>query len=112
MLPKNRRIKRQIFSDLLSKGKRFSTAHLLAFLVKKGDKSLSQFAVSVSKKICKKAVDRNKYRRQSYAIISSHIKDISNGFFCLFVFKRGSYPVSFNQLESEIDNILSSFGII
>ena len=66
----------------------------------------SCFAFSVSKKICKKAVDRNRLRRQGYSIVSKYILDIIPGFLFFISFKKGIYPISFNELEKELISLL------
>lgn len=106
MLPKKRRIQRSMFTEILSKGRRVNSPHLLLYIFPIKESLPSHFAFSISKKICKKAVDRNKYRRQGYSIISKHITEVVPGFLFFFSFKRGLYPISFDDLEKEILSIL------
>ena len=115
MLPKKRRIKRGDFPYLISKGRRYNTPHLLLYVVKMAENkanSATKVSFSVSKKVCSKAVDRNKLRRRGYSIISSHISEIQPNFECFFVFKKDSLDVSFKALEDEILELLSTALVI
>ncbi|MEK7642326.1 MAG: ribonuclease P protein component [Patescibacteria group bacterium] len=75
MLPKQRRIPRDLFG-LLKKAKTFSNSIFFAKLAKYDGKQ-SRFSVSVSKKVAKKAVLRNKMRRLGYRILGENIEKIN-----------------------------------
>ena len=109
MLPKNRRIPKENFSAILKEGKRYNSLILLLYVasIDKNHKELSRFSFSISKKICKKATDRNRYRRRGYSIIGNNIKRIKSGYFCFFSFKKESIGASFTILEKEIFDLLS-----
>lgn len=110
MLPKKRRIERKEFSPILTTGKRYNSPHLLLYVAKIGDNNKNKetkFSFSVSKKVCKNAVDRNKYRRQGYSVISKNIKQIKPGYLCSFSFKKGRGSIDFSTLEKEIVQLLS-----
>ena len=111
MLPKNRRIKRGEFKDLLG-GVRYNSTHFLVYIKTIEKTKLSLFSFSISKKVCSKAVSRNRLRRQGYSVINKNIKNIKNGFMCFFLFKKGQYPMSFNVLEKEILEVLDKNKII
>ena len=111
MLPKKRRISRKEFPDIISKGKRYNSAHLLLHVIQlnsNGANLPSKFSFSISKKVSKKAVQRNKNRRRGYSIVGNAIEKIKPGFLFFFTFKKGSGLVSFNVLEKEITELLSS----
>jgi len=106
MLPKNRRIQRVYFKTLLNSNKKFNSEHLTLFLHNKKDGSPTVFSFSISKKNCKSAVLRNKFRRRSYSVISKNIKNIKPNFMCFFVFKKGFNKLSYFDLEKQILNLL------
>lgn len=108
MLPKNRRIPRKDFTYILQRGKRFHSPHFTLYIAHSEPQSLSQFSFSISKKIYKGAVDRNVYRRRGYNIISKKITEIPNGYFFLFTYKKGLYPVTFLELEKEVLDLVSN----
>jgi ribonuclease P protein component len=109
MLAKNRRIEKKFFSVQFKNSqtsRRFNSSHLL-LSVAKNENQTSRFAFSVSKKICKLAVDRNRLRRQGYSIVGKYLENIPDGFLFFFSFKKGQYPVLFSDLEKEIKELLS-----
>src|SRR3989338_9997717 len=104
MLPKKRRISRKEFPYILKNGKRYNSPSLLLYVApadRDGSKE-SKFSFSVSKKVCSKAVDRNKLRRWGYSVVSDNLKQIGFGYFCFFSFKKTLKPNSFSVLEKEV----------
>jgi ribonuclease P protein component len=112
MLPKKRRIPRKEFPFILKNGRRFSSYHILLYIAKNPVPEQSRFSFSISKKIFKRAVDRNKYRRRGYSIISKHLNQINSGYLFFFSFKRGKYPIEFPELGIEIVSLLSLAGVL
>lgn len=115
MLPKRRRIQRSEFISILSKGNRYNSPHFLLYLVKNQENKPffdSKIAFSVSKKVCPKAVDRNRLRRKGYSIISKNLKYTGQNLLFLFVFKKGSASLPSDQLEKEIHTLLSNALVI
>ena len=124
MLSKKRRILRKDLPYILTKGKRYNSKSLLMYVVKqqttvpeqssvRGSSSkLARFSFSVSKKIEKSAVKRNKLRRQGYSVIDRHIEQIKEGNLFFFVFKKGSNTITFNNLEKEVLQLLSASSVL
>lgn len=106
MLAKNRRIRKEFFSGSFRDSRRFNSPHL-TLTVTPNRNAPSRFAFSISKKICKNAVDRNRYRRQGYSVIQKNLTNIPAGYLFFFSFKKGEYPVLFPDLEKEIKGLLS-----
>ncbi len=114
MLPKNRRILRKEFTDITKNGKRHHSPSFILFLLPIRSKTglNSKFSFSVSKKIHKKAVDRNKCRRIGYSVILRHLKQIKSGYYFFFSFKKTPKLISFATLEKEILELLSTLGML
>ncbi len=114
MLPSNNRIPKKDFAHILSKGKRYSSPSLLLYVTpfQTNDIQKSKFSFSVSKKVCPPAVGRNKYRRWGYSIILEHKSHIRNGYFYFFSFKKPKNKPSFNDLEGEIEKLLSEANML
>ncbi len=131
MLPKNRRIDKKFFSVRFSDSRRFVSPHLSLTVAKNKDRTngqslevadgrpqqegnvgtgASKFAFSVSKKIQKLAVDRNRLRRQGYSVVGKYLSKIPDGFLFFFSFKKGQYPILFSDLEKEIIGLLKNIN--
>ncbi len=114
MLPKTRRIERKYFKQILTQGKRYNSQSFSLYLSKNDEGSTetpSKVAFSVSKKVVKTAVGRNKLRRRGYSAISKNIKSIKPGFLLFFVYKK-DYEKDYVKIESEIQTLLSPALVI
>ncbi|MCS7183857.1 MAG: ribonuclease P protein component [Patescibacteria group bacterium] len=68
------------------------------FLVYKLRANSKKFAILVQKKIIKKAVERNKIRRQIYDIIRKNLANLENGYYLIIPQKKESYQNLKNEL--------------
>ncbi len=66
----------------------------------------SIFSFSVSKKVSKSAVVRNKLRRRGYSVIESNISNIKPEHFLFFSYKKGGEKVSYKELENNVVGLL------
>ena len=105
MLPSKLRINKTLFKTF-GRGTSFHSPAISLFVYKKDDHSNSQFSFSVSKKVSKLAVKRNKLRRQGYSVISKNLDSIKKGYFVVFNFKKEAIGLSYNQIESDIKVLL------
>lgn len=108
MLPKTKRVPREMF-PLVSKGKAVSSdIFLLKFVNLK--QTGKMFCFSVSKKIAKNAVLRNKLRRSGYRLIEKYIPLIKTNVLAVFYFKK--IPESDEKMEKSIKFALKESKII
>lgn len=108
MLPKNSRISRKEFPNLLKSSSFFHSPH---FSLRVANSTKPQIAVSVSKKITKKATGRNSVRRRTYAVLYKYLKLLKPKMM-LFVAKKGADTTKGINLEKEIDQLLISAGLV
>lgn len=114
MLPKNRRIERKFFNQIMRSDKRLNSPSFVLYITKINREKPglpSRFAFSASKKISKRASDRNKLRRRGYSIISKNIGNITSGNFYFFSYKK-ALERDFSLLEKEILSLLSQYLVI
>ena len=114
MLAKNRRIQRKMFDTILKSGRKYFSDSFILYIAKFTQEEAghpSKFSFSVSKKVSKLAVSRNRLRRRGYSVISKHIKRVGGGYFCFFVYKKG-FKEEYSVVESEILGLLSTSGVI
>jgi len=103
MLPKNRRISREIFKSFPGK-KKFSESENFSLLYSPNSTTV-RFGVSVSKKISKKAVVRNKIRRRTYSALRDLVLKSNPGLY-LFVAKVGAKDLKGDKLQEEITKLM------
>ena len=110
MLSSSRRLTTSLFKEVMDKGKIFHSPIFILRLVK--SHSLSRFSVSVSKKVAKNAVDRNKFRRRAYSAIDSLYQNILPGFHGVFIAKNSISKSSFVHMSLDIKNLFVKIGLL
>ena len=101
MLPKSHRLDAEGHKDAALIGKRYFGEYLVLKTLNSKEKSL--FSVVVSKKIEKKAVDRNSARRRVYAILRDLYKSVPGPIVYIVSLKKSIIAVSHEELKKEID---------
>jgi ribonuclease P protein component len=103
---KYRLLKKKDFQAVLKKGRFINNKFLYVKLIK-NNKDNSCFGIIISKKICKKAVVRNKIKRQIREIIRKNIPVIINQeqFDLIIIPKKEIIEKSFTQIEEDINQM-------
>ena len=112
MLKKEFRLRKQRdFENVFKKGFYFSDDFLLLKIVK-NNLPVSRFGFIVSKKISKKAVERNRVKRLLRESIRSMQKDIRIGFDAVFISKTGIVGKEFKEVNKSVGELLKKSGLI
>lgn len=107
MLRKKERLKRADFSHFFSLGKRTHTPY---FTIVFAPHTTSHGSVVVSKKIARKAVDRNKLRRRIYDILRRELRgDAPQGVYILLV-KKDAVGASHGDLLQSFKKAIRSLA--
>ena len=118
MLPKKNRIPRHLFPIVFIKGKNYASLNIymrVACLRQNSSEEKrdpSRFSFVVSKKVAKKAVDRNKLRRIGYGVIQKEISRIKKGFLVVVFIKKSAAKLSKNELKKEIMSLLQKANLL
>lgn len=108
MLPKALRMERKDFPSL-SKEAFFKSNNTFILRFKKIS-TPSKFSFSVSKKVAKNAVDRNRMRRQGYRCLQILLPKFKENVLANFSFKRLIYTQS--QVSDNLNSILKDAKLI
>jgi len=104
MLPEKNRLKKQ--KDFDSLFKNANTAYTKNFIMKAvpNNEDASRFAFMVSKKVSKRAVDRNRIRRQIRELIRLNLENITPGFDILIIVKATptTLELKYNEIEKQV----------
>lgn len=102
MLPKDHRLRLdKDIKTLFAKGK--SVFGLLVMIKIRPNRLLiSRFAVVVGTKISKRAVVRNRIRRQIRSVVENHLTEFTPGFDIVFMPKKEAIGKKTAELEEEI----------
>ena len=112
MIPQKRKLTKDDFSyqKIPAKKAYSDNATLIIFKTKPNDNT--KFSFIVSKAVSKKSVIRNKLKRIGYRTINSVLKNIENGFNCLFFFKKSASNATEDVLHNEIVYLLRKTGVL
>lgn len=102
MIPKNLRISRRLFGSIMESGRVFHSPH---FSLRLAPADSARVAVSVSKKVSKSAVARNRSRRRAYAAIAPLVFALPPKLY-LFSAKSGADRLNAQELKSELAALL------
>ena len=101
MLPKKKRMTKEIFQNVMKNGKAF---HGSLFLFRYFSLNGPQYAFVVPKNIAKSAVVRNKFRRIGYnTLIKQDLRSLTG----IFFYKKEALKSKKEDIEKEIMLILS-----
>ncbi len=101
MLPKNKRIGKVLFQEVLKTGRTISSPF---FVFRYIPQKTPQYAFVVPKSVAKKAVDRNKLRRQGYNTLYSIILPLVVG---IFFYKKTAKTAENVDIKGDILTILN-----
>ena len=111
MLPRaNRLNKQKDFKAVFSRGK---TKQHGFFVIRSLPNAyeFSRFGFVVSARVAKKAVTRNRLRRQMSEMIRLNLKKIKNGFDVVLIAKFKSAGISYGDLEDTLLGLLKNMNI-
>lgn len=100
--------KNEDYNRIIKNCKPYKYNDYIAYLEKNND-SIFHFGFSVGKKIGN-AVTRNKYKRRIKNILDKLI--FKNGFNCIIIVKKGILNKSFQEMESDLFELLNRMNII
>jgi len=112
MLPKKRRVEKELFPDVLNKARSFygENMSLRVFLAEPYKETRVSFVVS--KKVSNKAVKRNFLKRKGYSAIKDMPISLNKGFVCVFFFKKSTLSISYTDLKKEISSLLKKSRVL
>lgn len=106
MLPKKKRVTKDIFQDIMDKG---NVVHGSFFILRYLKQDIPQYAVVAPKKIAKTAVKRNSLRRKVYNTLRLYDLKSNAG---IFFYKKEALLASPTDIKNDIDSILKKARII
>lgn len=93
------------FKKIMDSGKLLKNKHYIIYYKDKEEKYY-RFGISVSKKISKKAVIRNKLKRQIKSIIDNNKNIYQNSKDYIIILKKSCLEETYNELENSFINIM------
>ncbi|MBJ7899756.1 MAG: ribonuclease P protein component [Cyanobacteria bacterium RI_101] len=112
-LPAPLRLKRrQDFQRVYQQGKRYRGACLLLRVLKEPGLAQSRFGISVSRKVSKRAVDRNRLKRRARGVILRLLPRLGGGFQVIIVVLPQAALYNSEHFLRELEQLFTQAGII
>ncbi|MDD3711311.1 MAG: ribonuclease P protein component [Patescibacteria group bacterium] len=106
MIKKEQRLrKKKEIENVFKKGKSFYN-DLLGIKILKNNLNFNRYCIVISANISKKAVERNKIRRQIKAVLLAEEPFLKKGFDCLIIGKKEILGSSFSVIKEVMQNSL------
>ena len=106
MLKRENRIRlKKEFTEVKNKG-RILYSPLFGFLTCKENDDQKKFGFIVSKKISKRAVDRNKIRRILSEVVRENLERFENGIRIIFLTKKEILGKKYDEVEKEVEKFI------
>jgi ribonuclease P protein component len=109
------RLRRQDFDSIYRQGKRISGAYFRAIvLLKLGDARVHppQLGIVVSKKVSKRAVQRNRVRRQVQAAFQQLLPHLHQGWQGILIVQASALGCTYAQILPELEKILRKAEVL
>lgn len=106
MLPKKKRITKQLFQDIMQNGKVINDPF---FLLRYKVSKIPQYSVVAPKSVAKQAVLRNKLRRQGYYVLNQYPKLPS--ILGIFFYKKEAKNIDFKDIKKSINTLLGKISL-
>lgn len=112
-LPAPLRLQRwQDFQRVYQQGKRYRGAGLLLRVLKEPALAQSRFGISVSQKVSKRAVDRNRLKRRVRGVILRLLPRLGGGFQVIIVVLPQAALYNSEHFLRELEQLFTQAGII
>ena len=113
MLPKKHRlVKKKDFKLAFEKGTSYFSPAVNLVVSKNNDASYFLIGFIISNKVSKKAVVRNKIKRQMRAILRSFLSTLKGGGSLIFIAKKSLLDSNYHELERDIRTLLSKSKLV
>jgi len=111
MLKKQNRLRgEKDFEKIIKKGERFWDIFLFLKVIK-NNLMIVRVGLVISRKVSKKAVERNRIKRQLSEILRIKINEINSGYDLVFFVKKGIKTRSFSEIKESVEALLKSAKI-
>lgn len=109
----NRLTKEKDFENLFKNGQAFHS-QLFNLKIVRNKLNNTRFGFIISKKVSKKAVERNKIKRRLREVIRKEIEQIKNGYDAVIIVKNNQEVIKkeYLQIKNEVDNLIKKAKIL
>ncbi len=111
MLKKVHRLTKQKDFDYVFKRGRASYSKILGIKTAKNNLDYNRFGMMVSNKVSKKAVERNKIKRQLRAVVKLALNNLKSGYDCVIITSPSILGKSYAEIEVTVNKSFSKLHL-
>lgn len=112
MIPSSRKVGKDFFQVLTSKGRSYTSPSFKAKVFLDGSAKPAKFSITVAKKLEKSAVKRNFLKRRAYALLRPFLETAKPGSYTALFIQKGFSAKSPLFLKEEIESFLRKAAVI
>ncbi|MFN8577584.1 MAG: ribonuclease P protein component [Candidatus Sericytochromatia bacterium] len=102
--------KKQDFDSVYRKGKSYSCKYLKLYILNT-DLPSQRFGFSISKKVSKKAFERNKLKRQLSFVLREELNNLKTGSDIIFVVRNIILDLSYSDIKYNVRELLKKANL-
>lgn len=110
MFSRKHRLSKKAFSTVFTQGKRFFAGFVLIYTLKTPSKE--EYAVVVPKKVAKRAVDRNRIKRQVTGILEDLLKGHSTNTSVVVMVKKELLDAKRAEILADLQSVLKKATLL
>jgi len=115
-LPKQYRLTQsQAFSQVYQSGRQASTKHLVVKIIQapgeRSDQDCSRFGITISQKVSKRAVVRNRLKRQVRAALQTLMPRLQPGLWIVIILRVAALECDYWQFLRELEQLFTELEV-
>ena len=112
MLPKKNRLRLQSNFQKVYQEKRSVANKIFIIYYKANDVGDVRFGFSISKKVLRRAHERNLLRRRLHALLRERLLACKKGYDIIIIARKGVEVLSYKEIEKNLDHIIRKCGLV
>lgn len=112
MLPKTNRLRSQLNFQRVYEEKRSVANKIFIVYYKENDFSDTCFGISISKKVLRRAHERNLLRRRLHVLLRERLLTYKKGYDVIIIARKGVEVLSYQEIGKNLDHIIRKCGLV
>ena len=112
MLPKKNRLRRQSNFQKVYQEKRSVANKIFIIYYKENDVGDVRFGFSISKKVLRRAHERNLLRRRLHVLLRERLLTYKKGYDVIIIARKGVEVLSYQEIGKNLDHIIRKCGLV
>lgn len=112
MLAKSNRLGHQSNFQRVYQDKCSVANKIFIIYYRKNDEKETRFGISISKKVLRRAHERNLLRRRLHVLLRERLLSYQKGYDIIIIARKGVEVLSYHEIEKNLDHIMKKSGLV